>query len=116
MGIQYPIEPWMAGLDVLVAPAVNEPFGRTLVEAMLCGTPVVAADDGGHREIIRHGETGLLVRPDDPAAFADAVASLLANPRLARAIVGEGKIEALAKYSVEAHVERIQAIYDSLLP
>ena len=61
MGMRYPIEPWIAGLDVLVAPAVREAFGRTLVEAMLCGTPVVAADDGGHREIIRHGKTGLLV-------------------------------------------------------
>ena len=58
MGPRFPIEPWIMGCDMLVAPAVNETFGRTLVEAMLCGTPVVAADDGGHKEIIRHGETG----------------------------------------------------------
>lgn len=114
MGPRYPIEHWMKGFDVLVAPAVGEPFGRTLVEAMLCGTPVVAADDGGHREIIRHGETGLLV-PTDAAAFADAVAGLLDHPRMASAIAAAAKADALKRYSVETHVERIQRIYDSVL-
>ena len=115
MGAEYPIEPRMIGLDVLVAPAVGEPFGRTLVEAMLCGTPVVAADDAGHREIIRHGETGFLVQPDDPEAFADAVAELLENPRLANAIATAAKQEALQIFSVKAHVERVQDVYDAVL-
>ena len=116
MGVRYPIEPWIAGMDVLVAPSVREGFGRTLVEAMLCGTPVVAADDGGHREIIEHGRTGLLVEPDNPIAFADAVGGLLEEPEVAHAIAAAAKEEALAKYSVEAHVARIQSIYESLLP
>lgn len=116
MGVRYPIEPWIAGMDVLVAPSVREGFGRTLVEAMLCGTPVVAADDGGHREIIEHGRTGLLVEPDNPIAFADAVGGLLEKPEVAHAIAAAAKEEALAKYSVEAHVARIQSIYESLLP
>ena len=103
------------GLDVLVAPAMGEGFGRTLVEAMLCGTPVVAADDGGHREIIRHGETGFLVQPDNPEAFAVAVLDLLENPRLADAVATAAKEEALRKYSVEAHVEKVQAVYDAVL-
>ena len=115
MGPEYPIEPRMMGLDVLVAPAVGEALGRTLVEAMLCGTPVVAADDGGHREIIRHGETGFLVQPDSPDAFAVAVADLLENPRLANAVATAAKEEALRKYSVEAHVEKVQAVYDAVL-
>ena len=116
LGPRYPIEPWIMGFDVLVAPAVREGFGRTLVEGMLCGTPVVAADDGGHREIIRHGETGLLAKADDPSAFARAVMELHENPRMASAMAAAAKADALTKYSVEAHVERIQAIYDSLLP
>lgn len=115
MGPEFPIEPQMMGLDVLVVPAVEESFGRTLVEAMLCGTPVVAADDGGHREIIRHGETGFLVRPDDPDAFADTVTDLLENPGLASAIATAAREEALQRYSVEAHVERVQAVYDAVL-
>ena len=115
MGPRFPIEPWMMGLDVLVAPAVGEPLGRTLVEAMLCGTPVVAADDGGNREIIRHGETGFLVQPDNPDAFAVAVADLLENPRLANAVAAAAKEEALREFSVEAHVEKVQAVYDAVL-
>ena len=98
MGPKFPIEPWMMGLDVLVVPAVREPFGRTLVEAMLCGTPVVAADDGGHREIIRHGETGFLVQPGKPEAFTDVVADLHENPRLANTIAAAARQEALQNF------------------
>ena len=97
-----------------MVPAVGDAFGRTLVEAMLCGTPVVAADDGGHREVIRHGETGLLVRADDAAAFAEGVAELFENPQMAKAIASTAKTTALTTYSVESHVERVQSIYDSL--
>ena len=80
MGPRFPIEQWMMGLDALVVPAVRETFGRTLVEAMLCGTPVVAADDGGHREIIRHGETGFLVQPDNPEAFGGCGGGIARKP------------------------------------
>ena len=114
MGAQFPIEPWIMGCDMLVAPAVKEPYGRTLVEAMLCGTPVVAADDGGHREIIRHGETGILVPADDAAAFAGAVAELHEQPGMANTIAAAAKATALTTYCVKTHVERVQSIYDSL--
>ncbi len=115
MGPAFPIEPRMMGFDVLVAMAVEEAFGRTLVEAMLCGTPVVAADDGGHREVIRHGETGFLVRPDDPDAFANAVTDLLENPGLANDVTAAAKEDALKRYSVKTHVERVQTAYDTVL-
>ena len=115
MGPRFPIEPWLMGCDALVAPAVREGFGRTLVEAMLCDTPIVAADEGGHKEIILHGETGLLARADDVAAFVNAVAELHQQPRMAKAIAAAANADALATYSVETHVERIQSIYDSLL-
>ena len=77
MGFRYPPEPWIAACDVLLVPAVEEPFGRSLIEAMLLGTPLIAADSGGNPEIIRHGETGYLVPPDDPDAFAERTLALL---------------------------------------
>lgn len=115
MGAEFPIEPWLCASDIFVAPAVDESFGRTLVEAMLCGAPVVAADSGGHREIIRHGETGLLVPPDDPQAFAEAVAQLIGSPNFAKRLADAAMEDARRRFSVEAHVAHIQEIYDTIL-
>src|SRR3546814_14386086 len=70
----------MAACDALIVTAVEEPFGRTLIEAMLLRTPVVAANSGGNPEAIRHGETGLLAPADDPEAFAGMTLGLFQNP------------------------------------
>jgi len=59
--------------DVLVMPSRWEAFGIALIEAMGMGIPVVAAAVGGVPEVVRNGETGILVRSRDPAEFADAV-------------------------------------------
>jgi glycosyltransferase involved in cell wall biosynthesis len=69
MGYRSPGPFWIAACDQLVVPAVGEPFGRTLVEAMLVGTPVVAARSGGNMEALEGG-MGLLVEPDDGAGGA----------------------------------------------
>lgn len=115
MGPRFPIEPYMAACDVLVAPAVREPFGRTLVESMLVGTPVIAADDGGHREIIEHGVTGLLVQPDNPHAFTEAILYLLDNPTVSKRISDAAKRWAKENCSIEEHAQRVQEVYRELL-
>ena len=66
--------------QVAALPSVAEPFGLAVLEAMAQAKPVVAVDAGGPPEIVRAGETGLLVPPSDPTAFADALETLLANP------------------------------------
>src|SRR3546814_1274333 len=71
MGYRTPGPFWIAACDRLVVPAVGEPFGRTLVEAMLVGTPIVAARSGGNIEALEGG-IGLLVEPDDAGALARA--------------------------------------------
>ena len=115
LGPRYPIEPWLAACDILVAPARNEGFGRTLVEAMLCGTVVVASDEGGHREIVRHGETGYLVRPDDPDAFVRAIEEVLSAPKEAEEMRGRAKEAASRRFSAESHAAEMVGIYASLL-
>jgi len=115
MGPRFPIEPLMSTFDVLVAPAVKEAFGRTIVESMLVGTPVVAAEKGGHKEIIHHNDTGLLVEPDNPYAFADSVINLLENPELATKISESARLWASKNCSVEKHVEAVQEIYLELI-
>ncbi|WP_162419632.1 glycosyltransferase family 4 protein [Microvirga brassicacearum] len=78
-GFRSPTEMNLATLDVLLAPALGEPFGRTLVEALLLGVPFVATDDAGHSEIVARWSGGHLVRPDATAEqFADAAVNVLA--------------------------------------
>jgi glycosyltransferase involved in cell wall biosynthesis len=114
MGFRQPIEPALAGCDLLLAPSVDEPFGRTHVEAMILGTPVVAADSGGNPEMIVDGETGLLVPKQDPESLARAALRLLGDPALAGAIAARAQLHARRSYSVEAHVAAITALYDEL--
>ncbi|MET0606637.1 MAG: glycosyltransferase, partial [Beijerinckiaceae bacterium] len=65
--------------DVFVWPGVNEAYGMVYLEAQAHGVPCVAGAYGGVADVVRHGETGLLVEKDDPGAFAAAVAALLDN-------------------------------------
>ncbi|HEY9614889.1 glycosyltransferase family 1 protein [Allocoleopsis sp.] len=70
---------YYAAADVCVIPSHYEPFGLVAIEAMACGTPVVASDVGGLKFTVIPEETGLLVAPQDTAAFAAAIDRILAN-------------------------------------
>lgn len=115
MGFRQPIAPWIAGSDALVVPAIEEPFGRTLIEAMLLGTPVVAAASGGNIEAIADRVTGLLARPDNADALARQIWNLLANPGMAAAIAAHAKEDALQRFGTEAHVDQVMSVYRSVL-
>jgi glycosyltransferase involved in cell wall biosynthesis len=115
MGFRYPPEPWIAACDVLLVPAVEEPFGRSLIEAMLLGTPLVAADSGGNPEIIRHGETGYLVPPDDPDAFARRTLDLLQDDAARARVAAHARQDAVARFGMQRHAQSIMQIYDDLL-
>ncbi|KQY14919.1 hypothetical protein ASE23_25805 [Rhizobium sp. Root73] len=114
MGFRLPVAPYMCSVDILLVPAVNEPFGRTLIEAMLLGTPVIATDHGGNPEAIDHGRTGFLVPPENPPAFVEPMNILLKNPAEWRRISETARSSALAGYSVGRHVESVMEIYERL--
>ena len=65
---------------VFACPSLYEPLGIVNLEAMACGTAVVASRVGGIPEVVSDGETGLLVPPDDPAALAGALNALVGDP------------------------------------
>ncbi len=104
----------LKAMDLFVIPSLNEGMGRSAVEAMAAGLPVVASRVGSLPEVVAHGDTGLLVPPADPEALASAILSLLKDPRGRRAM-GERARAAVDPYSVEIMVERIEALYRELL-
>jgi glycosyltransferase involved in cell wall biosynthesis len=115
-GFRRDVADVMAALDVVVhASVVPEPFGRVIAEAMALGRPVVASRAGGPLEIVVDGENGYLVPPGDEAALAARVIELLRDRRLAREIGERASRDALARFSLAAHVEQVQAVYRGLL-
>ena len=70
--------------DLFVWPAVNEAYGMVLLEAQALGCPVVAGAYGGVASVVQHGETGVLTKAGDIAAFAEAVGSLLQDRKRLR--------------------------------
>src|SRR5690606_31581108 len=94
--------------------AVREPFGRTLVEAMFLGTPVVATDDGGNPEAIEHEVNGILVPPDVPDAFVAPIYRLLTDSGYRAQMVETARARAHADYDVAGHVAGLMTIYEDL--
>ncbi len=115
MGFRHPAARWLAACDLILLPSVREPFGRILVEASLAGTPLVVTASGGNPELIREGETGRVVPPDDVSAMAAAAAELLADPTRAASLADRAEAEARQRFSIETHRDAVVAVYDGLL-
>ncbi len=90
-----------AEFDVLAVPSSRESFGLAALEAMRCGIPVVATEVGGLPELVRHGETGLLVPAEDDHAMADALLSLLRDSELRRRLGEAARADVAARFNLE---------------
>lgn len=101
--------------DVLVNPSFSEAFGMSLVEAMASGLPVVATRVGGMVDVVREGETGLLVPMDDAVALAGAIGRLLADAPLRVEMGAKGRSRAEKLFSWEAIATDLLTHYQTLL-
>ncbi len=99
---------------VFACPSLYEPLGIVNLEAMACGTAVVASAVGGIPEVVSDGETGLLVPPDDTEALADALNSLLRDPARAAALGRAGRERAVAEFGWQAVAAQTAALYAEL--
>ncbi|NLF00971.1 MAG: glycosyltransferase family 4 protein [Anaerolineales bacterium] len=100
------------GAGVLVIPSFYEGFGLTALEAMACGTPVIAAQRASLPEVV--GEAGLLVDPDDPQAIADAMARVL-NDRVLHSAMRVSGLAQAARFTWEQTARTTLAVYRAVL-
>ncbi len=100
---------------VLTLPARYEGFGIPLVEAMLVGTPVVTTNVPACNEIVRDGETGIAVEPDDPSALAAALIRLLGDAALRTRLAREAAHDATERYEARVVARQFEALYASLI-
>jgi glycosyltransferase involved in cell wall biosynthesis len=106
-GFQENVWGAFADADIVLVPSRAEPFGNVAVEGMLAGRPVVAAATQGLVEIVRDGENGVLVRPDDASALADGVEFLLKDWKAALDLAKSGNSEVLRRFSCDRYRDEI---------
>ncbi len=104
----------LAGSSILLAPAPEEPFGLSVVEAMAHGLPVVAAAGGAHLETV--AEAGMLFAPGDAAAAARGLVALAHDPDLRRRTGAALRARQQARFSLAGHLDRLEELYRSLVP
>ena len=110
---QSDLPAYYAAADICVVPSLHEMFGLVALEAMACGTPVVASDAGGLRELVRHSETGLLCKPGDAVALAEALDALLGDASLAERMGVKGAFLA-ERFTWDASAARLAAVYEQV--
>ncbi|MGA5286083.1 glycogen synthase [Streptomyces pseudogriseolus] len=102
---------------VFACPSVYEPLGIVNLEAMACGTAVVASRVGGIPEVVDHGRTGLLVDLDDgfEAGLTRALDAVLGDPETARAMGEAGRERAVGEFGWDAVARRTAGLYEKIL-
>jgi glycosyltransferase involved in cell wall biosynthesis len=105
----------MATADAVTLTSRWEGTPYALLEAMACARPVVATAVNGCPEVVLDGDTGFLVPPGDPAAWARAVAALLADPINATAMGRRGRVRGESHFALEGMIARLQALYERVV-
>ncbi len=103
----------LSATDVFVQPSIGEEaFGISVVEAMACGLPVLASNNGGMREIVMPGETGQLLPPGDVSAWQRALAALLSDPVLRHTMGSAARQRAIDRFTWAANAAALEAMLD----
>lgn len=102
-------------LDLCVLPSLQEGLSITLLEALAMGRPCIATAVGGNREVIVDGESGILVRPRDDKALAEAIISLLNDRQKASALGSNGRLRVKEHFNIKQSVTGTQSLYELLV-
>jgi glycosyltransferase involved in cell wall biosynthesis len=115
LGMQEGIASIVNTFDIFILPSLMEGMGKSLLEAQALGIPVVATKVGGIPEVVKDGETGILVPAKDSHAIAGAVIRLLQDEALRRRFSENAKQWVDKRFSIETMVNDISGLYEQLL-
>lgn len=114
-GLRSDVPRLLVALDLFVMPSRWEGLPMALLEAMACGKPVAATAVGGIPSVIDDGTNGLMLPPEQPEAMAQALARLMADDALCRALGKTARDCALQRYDVGRALQAYEAMYDEAL-
>jgi glycosyltransferase involved in cell wall biosynthesis len=115
LGQVTPIQGAIERAAVVVVPSMGEGFGMVALEAMERARPVIAAAIGGLGELVRDGETGVLVPAGEAEPLRDAIVRVAGDPTLARTMGEAGRRRALSRFLQSACTERTELLYEGAL-
>ena len=114
LGARSDISRVMQTLDLLVVNSTVEPFGLVILEAMACGTPVLAAAVDGIPEIVEHGRNGWLIPAQNQRMLAQAITHLSRNPELRARLAAAGRKHVAAKFSLDRYLTELEGFYEAV--
>ncbi|HMC12409.1 MAG TPA: glycosyltransferase family 4 protein, partial [Pirellulaceae bacterium] len=106
----------LAATDIFCLPSLQQGLGSIMLEAMALGRPVIATGVGGVSSVIRDGETGLIVLPQNSGELARRIIELLDQPARARAMGAQARKLVVEQYSVDTMVHRTAQLYREIVP
>ena len=106
---------WFQRASMLVCPSIDDHMPIVCVQALSCGTPVVASAIAGIRDIVSDGEDGILVPPNSPQKIASAIRFLLDNPKERGRLGNKGRLSAERRFSQDRNVKELLVLYEGLV-
>lgn len=115
-GYQKDVLKLITNFEVLVHTSIEpEPLGRVILEGMLIGKPVIATAHGGPLEIIEHGDSGLLVPPNDPVVLAQTLLALLYDTSLQEKIGRQARRRVLEGFDLKDKVIELESLFEKVI-
>jgi len=114
-GLRQDIPDLLSAADIFVLPTLTEALPTVLAEAMASRIPIVACEVGGVPEMVKHGQNGLLVPPEDPEALAQACISLLSDETMRLFMTKAGWQIVNENFSIQRQVNNLENLYDEML-
>lgn len=113
-GNQRDVLPWLQALDIFVLPSyANEGVPQAILQAMLCGLPVISTPIGSILEAILPEQTGLIVEPKNAQQLQEAIHRLLLDPELCKTLGSAARTRAQEKFGLEAMLDKMEVIFNN---